>query len=515
MSSTDASDPPSAIAFWIANREAFDAYAAKKQTTASSETATRLNRVRAAFDYACLILEQKTAYSLSPEALSITQVAERDFDDIRKTHTETHDYLDHLTSALDAVLGKFLAAPMHLPPASNRRKRLDSDEEPFQAVKTKRPAKRSAVSQAPPVSTSNSFQALETDPATEQATPMEAATQPQSASQPPKPPPVTVPSLPRPLHFNKDLRSRLQADFKTVSTRDGIKIYTTTVDDFRTLKAILTEEKVEYFTYQLRQERPLRVMIRRLPNNVDVDDIKAALTDLQYKVIAVRQLQKSENGVTTLFPLYAVSLERDAHASTIYSLTSLMHSIVRVESYKTTPGIKQCFRCQRFHHTFRECQLPTRCVICAGSHNHKECPVRDEARTDSQKLRCANCDTAGHTASSKTCPHYLAELARTTTEHAQRQPAQQRLFTTRPVLPGRSYSAAVSPSPVSAPTLSYPPNCSPSAPEPSDSATPGPSRPPETPPPTQLIDMIMTALKPLIESLIAQFFLQLPRNASS
>ena len=68
--------------------------------------------------------------------------------------------------------------------------------------------------------------------------------------------------------------------------------------------------------------------------------------------------------------------------------------------------LKQCFRCQRFNHTFAGCNLSPQCVICAGGHSHKECPVRQEARTDPSKLKCANCGGTGHLESCRGCVSY-------------------------------------------------------------------------------------------------------------
>lgn len=56
----------------------------------------------------------------------------------------------------------------------------------------------------------------------------------------------------------------------------------------------------------------------------------------------------------------------------------------------------QCFKCQRYGHIANFCRGPTRCKVCAGAHNHKEC-------TSKQEPKCANCG-GGHSAAFAGCP---------------------------------------------------------------------------------------------------------------
>ncbi|XP_049804704.1 proteoglycan 4-like [Schistocerca nitens] len=77
---------------------------------------------------------------------------------------------------------------------------------------------------------------------------------------------------------------------------------------------------------------------------------------------------------------------------------------IRIESYKPRIGPRQCRRCQRFDHTANYCTLPTRCLICAGLHEAKDCT---KPRSDSSV--CANCNGA-HPANYKGCEVYQSKL---------------------------------------------------------------------------------------------------------
>ena len=72
----------------------------------------------------------------------------------------------------------------------------------------------------------------------------------------------------------------------------------------------------------------------------------------------------------------------------------------RVRPYVGLP--RQCFNCQRPGHMANGCTFKTRCLICSGEHNKKDCDR-------SNCFKCANCG-GDHIANSKFCPIYSVEL---------------------------------------------------------------------------------------------------------
>ena len=109
-------------------------------------------------------------------------------------------------------------------------------------------------------------------------------------------------------------------------------------------------------------------------------------------------------------PLFTIELENTEKVKQIYELKRLLYTVIAVESYRPRSSIKQCSRCQRFNHMFAGCNFAPRCVICAGPHNHRDCPIRMEAQGDKSKLKCANCGASGHPASYRGCESYKTAL---------------------------------------------------------------------------------------------------------
>ena len=80
--------------------------------------------------------------------------------------------------------------------------------------------------------------------------------------------------------------------------------------------------------------------------------------------------------------------------------------IFRVEEFKTTPPILQCFKCQSFGHKALNCTKKEKCVVCGEAHSHKNCPNKEK-----RKPKCANC-RGPHVANYRGCPAYKDQAFR-------------------------------------------------------------------------------------------------------
>ena len=80
--------------------------------------------------------------------------------------------------------------------------------------------------------------------------------------------------------------------------------------------------------------------------------------------------------------------------------------IFRVEEFKTTPAILQCFKCQGFGHKAPNCTKNEKCVVCGEAHSHQNCPIKEK-----RKPKCANC-RGPHVANYTGCPAYKEQAFR-------------------------------------------------------------------------------------------------------
>ena len=80
--------------------------------------------------------------------------------------------------------------------------------------------------------------------------------------------------------------------------------------------------------------------------------------------------------------------------------------IFRVEEFKTTPSILQCFKCQGFRHKALNCTKKETCVVCGEAHSHKNCPNKEK-----RKPKCASC-SGPHVANYRGFPAYKDQAFR-------------------------------------------------------------------------------------------------------
>ena len=74
--------------------------------------------------------------------------------------------------------------------------------------------------------------------------------------------------------------------------------------------------------------------------------------------------------------------------------------IFKVEEFRAPISVQQCYNCQHFGHSAKNCKAKTKCVICGEGHSHKGCPNREK-----QQPKCANCK-GSHVANYKGCSAY-------------------------------------------------------------------------------------------------------------
>ena len=67
-------------------------------------------------------------------------------------------------------------------------------------------------------------------------------------------------------------------------TNNVVKVTVETPDEFRNLVKKLRENDIKFYTYQLKTERPFKVVIRNLHSLTDVEEIKTALKAIGHDV---------------------------------------------------------------------------------------------------------------------------------------------------------------------------------------------------------------------------------------
>lgn len=194
-------------------------------------------------------------------------------------------------------------------------------------------------------------------------------------------------------YINKGLKCTLRM------CTEGYKIMVPAMNHYKAVQTILKQHKVEYFSHDIEADKPLKVVLRGLPDM----EVNALMEELKTKGLKPLQIHKmSRHNKTRKYrdQLYLVNLEKNSTClKDLKTIPALFHIVVVWEHYKPVHrDVTQCTNCLLFGHGTKNCHMASRCRKCGQTHASDACELMETADPV-----CANCG-AGHQATSKTCP---------------------------------------------------------------------------------------------------------------
>ncbi|GFW99313.1 nucleic-acid-binding protein from transposon X-element [Trichonephila clavipes] len=185
-------------------------------------------------------------------------------------------------------------------------------------------------------------------------------------------------------------QSQMSGRFLKVTVADDV--------DYRALSKWLESSGVEFKSFMLKQDRPVKVVIRGLSSNTEPEDIKTEIEAEGFKVLKISQMKNYRTKAP--MPLFYLQIENGADAPKIYDFTELFGTRIEVKPFDRGNKVNKCWRCQGWFHSSEVCHLPPRCVKCTGPHAAKDCTLEFKA-----PMKCANCSGA-HAANGSRCPKH-------------------------------------------------------------------------------------------------------------
>ena len=109
-------------------------------------------------------------------------------------------------------------------------------------------------------------------------------------------------------------------------------------------------------------EKRHRVVTIGVHQTISEDDIKSELSKNNIKINQVQRLKF--NGQPTRKVVVEFDSEQDMKIA-LFNGIYFGRIRVRCESYRTTPPVTQCYKCQGFNHIAKDCKNDQKCVRCA------------------------------------------------------------------------------------------------------------------------------------------------------
>ncbi|GFS92085.1 nucleic-acid-binding protein from transposon X-element [Trichonephila clavipes] len=197
-------------------------------------------------------------------------------------------------------------------------------------------------------------------------------------------------------HFN-----RKYPDSVNKLTGEYIKITAASIDQHGEITKELKEKGEEFYAVPSPGDRPLKMVLKGLPSNSDIDDIKNNLANQGLPVMKVVQLTQRKSKFP--LPLFLVEVRKNVPDSRdIRDISTYCYMSITWDSFRRRPGPSQCYNCNYFHHSSLNCAIKTRCLKCGQEHRTSDCPIKEKI----ENPECINCKATGHMANWSQCPKF-------------------------------------------------------------------------------------------------------------
>ena len=241
-------------------------------------------------------------------------------------------------------------------------------------------------------------------PSTSQVASSQGAAKPKSAPKNKPPPPVYLQDKAKWTEVSKLCVDR-KINYRSASnTGNGIKIVLPTSDDYREITKALRARNISFHTYSLPEEKPLRVVITRIPKEIPSDDILSDLKSQNIPATQVHRMHRARSGHA--FDMVLVVCEPcPSKIHPIFNIKSVCNLTgISIEKPNRSGIVSQCHRCQLWGHSQRNCFAQPRCVKCLGQHGTSDCPRPKDRTLCTEPPSCVLCGASGHPANYRGCP---------------------------------------------------------------------------------------------------------------
>ncbi|GFT29847.1 nucleic-acid-binding protein from transposon X-element [Trichonephila clavipes] len=216
------------------------------------------------------------------------------------------------------------------------------------------------------------------------------------------------------------------------------KIFTKSTDEHRIVTEYLKEKSEEFYVIDPPDSRPLKIVIKGLPISTKIGEIQDDLTSQGFCVEKVAQFTRSKT--KSPLPIFMVELEKKPDSPDIFQLKKCCFLTVQVDAFNRRPGVSQCYNCNLFNHSSKNCFMRTRCLKCGESHRTSECPIKEKI----ENPVCINCNKTGHMANWSQCEEFPKRKPRKGETIRNRNTSTETNKTSKQVTPNLSFAAAFS-----------------------------------------------------------------------
>lgn len=210
------------------------------------------------------------------------------------------------------------------------------------------------------------------------------------------PPPIIVRGVKDFISVRADLIDIVgPTNFSVKSTINTLKIQPSNPEAYREIIHYLKDAEAEFHTYQMKEDKAFRIVIRNLHSSTSPIEIRTAIEEIGFSVRSVTNVLSKIEKIK--LPLFFVDLEPDEINNNIFEINILLNTKIKIEEPYKRRIIIQCQNFQEYGHSKTYCSYPPRCVRCAAQHLTSSC-----TKSRDTSAKCVLCN-GEHPANYKGC----------------------------------------------------------------------------------------------------------------
>lgn len=122
---------------------------------------------------------------------------------------------------------------------------------------------------------------------------------------------------------------------RAINVQEGIKMFPVTEADYRGITGFLRGNGEEFHSYQLPEDRQIHAVIRGLPVEIELEEVKAELEEKGFRIGTLTRLKRGTE--RTVMPLILVKVSPDQKR--IYEITDLCSMRIKMEPLRRSGGV--------------------------------------------------------------------------------------------------------------------------------------------------------------------------------
>lgn len=165
------------------------------------------------------------------------------------------------------------------------------------------------------VATSNQYEPLSDDESVISQTLINNQ-KPQTQHKSPRPPPIFV--------YTEKTKETMQIISNSCKHKynvrlniDHINVQSTDIDDYVLITNSLKARNIEFFSYNFKKDRPVKILLKYIPKDYDIEDVEESLREQGFPFTKATFLTKIESGQKKRYRWYYYTFRKRRHINTI------------------------------------------------------------------------------------------------------------------------------------------------------------------------------------------------------